>query len=292
MTIITLSTVGFGEVHKLNSEGMIFTSLLIVSGVITISLLVAVLVKDIVETTVLLDRQTTKRLRKMKNHFIICGGGRVGMEIGRSLHESGKSFVIIDSHPSVIEALRQIDYPYLHGDATSEAILLEAGILHARGIACVLDSDASNLFSCLSAREMKSDIFIIVRSSTDSAVPKFLKAGANRVLNPFTTTANRMAYTLQRPTVVDFLEVASNEKTLDIKIEEVYIPVGSSLDGVKIADSGLRQKENVIAAAIQKTGKRMLFNPSPQEIIQGGDVLIAMGSQESLQALAQRIKTK
>lgn len=226
----------------------------------------------------------------MKNHYIVCGAGRIGKETAHRLQAIGKPFLLIEQAPSVIEELRAEGLPYLAGDATLENVLADAGVQFAKGLACVMASDADNVFTCLVAREMNPDLFIVARSSINSSVSKLLKAGASKVINPFTTTAVHMAHTLVRPTVVNFLEVASNEKMLDLHIEEIVIHKGSVLEGKRLSQSETRQRENVIVVAIQKSSGKMIFNPQPIEVIEGGDVLIAMGSMESLAALTLRVK--
>jgi voltage-gated potassium channel len=288
MTVTTVSTVGYGWITEPGDDGKLFASALILLGVGTFSFMITLGIQGLLEKATNQDSAAARRARKMRDHYIVCGAGRVGKEISHSLQAMGKPFILIEQTPTVIEELRAEGLPYLAGDATLENVLSEAGVKYAKGIACVLTSDADNVFTCLVAREMNPDLFIVARSSSSTSISKLLKAGANKVINPFTTTAYRMAQTLIRPTVVNFLEVASNEKILDLHIEEIVIPKGSVLDGKRLDQSEIRQRENVIIAAIQKTTGRMIFNPLPAEVISDGDVLIAMGSKESLSALVVR----
>jgi voltage-gated potassium channel len=289
MTVTTLSTVGYGWVEEPDDSAKVFASLLILLGVGSFSLLISLGIQTLLSKSIDHERVSRKKAEKMKDHYIICGAGRVGMEIAHNLRARRKTILVIEHTPSIIDELRNQEIPCLSGDATHEDILTEAGIKRARGLACVLENDADNVFVCLVARELNPGLFIVARSSSDSTVSKMLKAGANKVINPFSTTAVRMAYTLLKPTVVDFLEIASSEKALDLRMEEILIPEGSSLAGKSIGESELRQRENVIAAAIQKRGGGMVFNPTPSESIAAGDVLIALGSQESLDALVERV---
>jgi voltage-gated potassium channel len=292
MTVTTVSTVGYGWVEEPDGAGKFFACVLILGGVGTFSFMITLGIQSVVESSVDYDRLARKRVEKMKDHYVICGAGRVGMAIAKTLKERGKPFVAVENDHAIIEELREEGMAYITGDATHEEVLGKAGVGLAKGLACVLESDADNVFICLVAREINPSLFIVARANSESSVSKLIKAGANKVINPFTTTASRMAYTLLKPTVVDFLEIASGERTLDLRMEEILIPNGSALAGCPLGDSELRQKENVIAAAIQKKGGRMVFNPTPTEVIEVGDVLIALGSQESLDALAARIERR
>ncbi len=290
MTVTTVSTVGYGWVTEPGDGGKLFASALILLGVGTFSFMITLGIQSLMEKATNQDSAAARRARKMRNHFIICGAGRVGKEIAHSLQSLGKPYLLVEQTPSVIEELRAEGLPYLPGDATTESVLAEAGTKYAKGLACVLTSDADNVFTCLVAREMNPELFIVARSSSNSSVSRLLKSGANKVINPFTTTAFRMAHTLIRPTVVNFLEVASSERKLDLHIEEIIIPKGSILEGKRLDQSEIRQRENAIITAIQKRTGKMIFNPLPAEVIDEGDVLIAMGSREALKALEVRVR--
>jgi len=246
-------------------------------------------IDDVVEMTVARGRKGYKKAHKMKDHYIVCGAGRVGQEVAKILSESGESFLVMDSDSRVTDDLKDHGIPCVLVDGTDEEGLKEAGIERAKSLACMLSDDATNVFTCLVAKELNPDIYIVARAATDSAVPKMLKARANKVFNPYSTTAVRVSHTLRKPTVVDYLEIASTQTKFDLQIEEIFIPPESSLTGVQIANSQLRERENVITTAIQKEGNRMIYNPPATEVIEGGNVLIALGSQESLEALRKRI---
>ncbi len=292
MTVTTVSTVGYGWITEPGDVGKLFATALILLGVGSFSFMITMGIQNLLERTAKLDKAAARRARKMKNHYIICGAGRVGKEMACRLQGLGKSFLLIEHNPSVIEELRAEGLPYLAGDATQENVLADASIPNAAGLACVMASDAENVFTCLVAREMNPGLFIVARTSVDSSISKLLKAGANKVINPFTTTAVHLANTLVRPTVVNFIEVATNEKMLDLQMEEILIPQASVLEGKPLSQSGIRQKENVIVVAIQKAPGKMLFNPQPNEVIVAGDVLITLGSTESLRALVRRVNPR
>ena len=289
MTVITVSTVGYKEVHPLSDEGQVFTSLLIMGGVGIYAFVISYALQKMIETAEFREKRARRRARKMHGHYIVCGAGRVGLTVARQLRAKRKEVVIIETDHDLLEELRLEGFVAIFGDATHEEVLLDAGVDNAKGIACVLNTDAENVFACLSARELNPEIFIVARSNSETTNSKLLKAGADKVLNPFTSTASRMTNTLLKPTVVDFLEVASNERPFDLAIEEIRIPKTSPLNGCSLAESELRQKENVIAAAIQKKNKEMIFNPGPEVVLEEGDVLIAMGTESSLEKLIQRV---
>jgi len=290
MTIITVSTVGFDD-GGMGDLTKVFTTTLIVTGVGAFSFTLTYVIRDFVENLDPFQRRIRRRLERMKDHFVVCGAGRVGLEMAEELHEKKVPFVVLEQDPETINTLRSKRLPFIDGDATDEEIQVTAGVREAKAMACVLATDADNVFTTLTARELNPKLYIVARASSRSASSKLLRAGADRVLNPFSTTANRMVFTLLKPTVTDFLEIASGPGSLDLAIEEIPIPSGSVLDECRITDSQIRQRENVIVAAIQKKGGRMLFNPSPSETIQAGDVLISLGSRESLDLLEKRIQS-
>ncbi|MCB9767032.1 MAG: potassium channel protein [Candidatus Omnitrophica bacterium] len=289
MTVITVSTVGYREVHDLSPSGQVFTSFLIMGGVGIYAFVISYALQQMIETAEFREQRARRRAKKMNGHYIVCGAGRVGLTVARQLRARKKEVVVIEQDQEMIEELRLEGFVSVLGDATNEEVLTEAAIQKAKGIACVVNSDAENVFISLIARELNAEIFIVARSNSEKTNSKLLKAGANKVLNPFSSTASRMTNTLLKPTVVDFLEVASSDRPFDLAIEEIRIPEGSPLDHCRLSDSQLRQKENVIAAAIQKADKRMIFNPGPEEMIESGDVLIALGTNEGLEQLIQRV---
>ncbi|MCG3196107.1 MAG: Glutathione-regulated potassium-efflux system protein KefC [bacterium] len=290
MTVTTVSTVGYGWIGEPDTAGKVFASFLILTGVGTFSFMISLGLQNMLEQTVDQDRVARKKVEKIRDHFIICGAGRVGLEVAAALRKRGRLIVAVDRDTRAVESIRHEGMLAIEGDATNEESLAEAGIERAKGVACVLEHDADNIFVCLAAREKNPTIFIVARASNQSAVNKMLKAGANKVINPFTTTATRIAYTLMKPTVVDFLEVASSDLHLDLRMEEILIQPGSVLVGCHVAEAEFRERENVIAAAIQKKGGLMIFNPPAAEILDERDVLIALGSQESLTSLAEKAR--
>jgi voltage-gated potassium channel len=193
----------------------------------------------------------------------------------------------VENNPNKIAAIEEEGYTYFSGDVTDDKCLKKAGVQRAKGLITVLSSDADNVFVTLTARSLNPDIFIVASSNTEGTVPKLLRAGANKVINPYLTAGKHMSQLLLKPVVVDFIEVVSQEASLDLMMEEVNIEEGSSLSGVKLKDSQLRTRLNIIIVAIKKKDGRMVFNPSSETEIATSDILISLGSKEDLQKLAE-----
>ncbi len=288
MTVITIFTVGYEEIRPLSIPGRIFTIIVIFSGAGTVFYLGASIIEGFIENQLIKGKKMMeKRIQKLQNHYIICGYGRMGNVISRDLAAQSIPFIIMENNPNKIAAIEEEDYIYLNGDVTDDKFLRKAGVENAKGLVTVLSSDADNVFVALTARSLNPNIFIVASSNTRGAVPKLLRAGANKVINPYLTAGKHMSQLLLKPIVVDFIEVVSQEESLDLRMEEVNIVEGSSLSGVKLKDSQLRTQLNIIIVAIKKKDGRMVFNPSSEAEIVSGDILISLGSKEDLQRLEE-----
>jgi voltage-gated potassium channel len=286
MTVTTLTTVGYGEVHSpLKPSGRIFTIILLLVGVLTFFYTVTELVRLVIsgEIQELLGRRRMERnLANLKNHMIICGYGRMGRHVCGEFSRRGMPFVIIDRRP---EVLRNFELPNgfaLEGDATSDAVLRHAGVERARALVTVAASDADNLFITLSARLLNDKLFIVARAEGELAEEKLLRAGASRVVTPYAIGGAKVAMAVLRPAVVDFIELATGSEHLDLQIEETLIQFGSKLAGVTLHASGLRQDLGVIVVAIKKENGHLVTNPPGDAVMTPGDTLIALGARESL----------
>lgn len=287
MTILTLSTVGYGEVHPLSPTGRIFSIVLIVTGVGTAAFVIRrgaqIMLDERIRTV--LGRRTMKTIQKMKNHYIICGYGRMGRVICQELQEKGYPLVVVENDPEVLEEMDRLGYPRVGGDATVDEILVEAGIGRAKGIVSVVTHDTENVFITLTARGLNPRLNIVARAGEDKSVQKLVRAGANKVISPHDLGGFRIAQALIRPTVHDFLERIVDDKSLDLRLEEVEIRPGSRLDGVTVADSGLRKELNLIILAIKDAKGGMTFNPSFETGIRAGDTLVVLGRGPDLGSL-------
>ncbi len=289
MTCITVATVGFREVHELSPAGKLFTVGLIVAGLGTVFLAATRIGEDLVAFNVQKRKQRMeKRIQGLRDHYILCGYGRMGRVIAEHLRREGVDFVVIDHRPEIVEAIWQGGGYAVEGDATADSTLERAGIHSARGLATVLSKDAENVFVVLTASQLNPKLFILARANTDEAIPKLMRAGASVVINPYESAGARIAQTLLRPAVTDFMRIVSGGGELEVGVEQVEIQAQSPLSGRTLRDSNIRRLTNAMIVAIRKndTGE-MLFNPDPEKLLKGGDILIAIGSKEALDKLAE-----
>jgi len=288
MTIITISTVGYSEVHHVSKSGRLFTILLVFFGVGFTLYIAAAVVQFMVEgriRIILGRRRLEKKISRMKNHYIVCGYGRIGRVLCRNLKRKPLDLVVVEKNPELISVMDADGVLYISGDASNEENLLKAGIKRAKGLIAALASDADNVFLVLTARQLDPDLIIIARASQEESKSKLRAAGANTVESPYDTGAASMAHRIIRPTVTSFLDLAFAYKRKDIQMEEIPVSASSDLVNVMLKDTGIRQKYNLIIIAIKKPDKSMLFNPSFEAIIEVGDTVIAVGEEINLQKL-------
>lgn len=292
MTIITISTVGFGEVRDLSDAGRLFTILLIFSGIFIAAFAVTAVSSFIIEGELrfLLRRRTMeKKVGKLKNHYIICGAGDTGHYIVNQFTKRKVPYVVIDKEPAKVENVIEQGGVALIGDATTEEDLLKAGIEDAKGLLCCLSNDADNVFTVLTAREMKPDLLIVSRAIDYKADQKLLKAGANKTVSPNEIGGVRMASLILRPAVVSFLDVIVRAGDLLIDLEEVQVKKGSELVDKSLAEARIPERTGLVVLAVKRPGDDTIINPGPHFIIKSEDKMIVLGQEgqvERLQALA------
>jgi voltage-gated potassium channel len=292
MTVTTLTTVGYGETHPLDRIGRIYNMVLILTGMGVMFYIVGSLARVVIEGelhAVFGRRKLIKHIKRLKNHYILCGFGRIGDIIARQLKERGLSLVVVENSPALLPRLEASGYYFINGDATRDEVLLEAGIERAKGLVAVVGSDASNVYIVLTARSLNPQIFIVARGEEPGSEQKLLRAGADKVESPYRMGAQKMAHTILHPTVVTFMELAMKEG-IDWSMEEIVVGPASPLQGVLLADSGIRQNLNLILVAIKRADGEMLFNPSHQTPILAGDTLIALGLRKNLDALEKLVQ--
>jgi len=231
-----------------------------------------------------------KQLDQLEDHYVICGYGQMGQIIVEELIDHKIPLVVIDSDDSLIIRFREKGILHLMADATEEENLIAAGIQKAKGLVAVVNKDTDNVFIVLTARDINKDMLIFARAGSPSTHKRLLKAGANRVVSPFATGAHRIAQNILRPTVTDFLELALSTEGLELSLEEIVIPHDADLVGKELMHSGIRGQYNLIVVAIKRRAGAMIYNPSPQEIIEAGDILIAIGPQENLLSFGRELK--
>jgi voltage-gated potassium channel len=295
MTVITITTVGFGEVRALSPRGKIFTILVIFSGVGIIAYILAMVSQAMVDIQVRSIIGRTKlglRMRSLKDHYIICGFGRIGKIIARELKSNDIPIVVIEHNRERAVLMEHENIPHITDDATSEDALIEAGITKAKGLVSVVASDADNLFITMSARGLNSELFILARADEEQTEKKLLRAGANRVFMPYLIGGQKMAQTIMKPAVTDFLDFTVHNRKIGLEMGELEVREGSRLVGCSLIDSGIRQEMDVIIVAIQKKAGAMEFNPSFKTRIEQGDTLIALGKSHDLGKLATVLSGK
>jgi len=284
-TVVTISTVGYGDFSPHTSEGMLFTVFLITVGAGTMLYTVGLVTETMLEgrlKIIMGKGRLEKMMRKMNNHYIICGCGRIGRLICRELAAEKVDFVVVDKDPEAIQKIEEEKYVYHQGDATHNKTLLAAGIKKARGIVCVLPSDAENLYVILTAKELNPGIFILSRSEDEESEHRLLRAGADRVMSPYAMGGMRMAMAVLRPAMLDFVEITTTRQSLELGMEEVSICEDSPYVGKLLEDSGIRQNYGLIVVAVKKESGKMIFNPLANYVIEKNDKLIAMGKLENI----------
>ena len=288
MTLPTITTIGYGEVHPLSHSGRIFNSFLILASLFGGGFTIAIVSQALLEFEfgkAFGRRRMDRELSKLSGHYIICGAGRVGRTVARQLLARGQTCVIIDKDPVRAAWAEQENIPVIIGSASSEEALHKARIEEALGLVTAVNSDAENLYVVLTARGFRSDLKIIARASEEDATSKLMRAGASQVLSPYSFIGNRIAQLLLRPNVLDFIDTAIGTERLDVEIGEVQISDRSVFVNKSLADSAIRQQAGVIVVAVKGAEGTMKFNPSPETIIHGGDCLIVLGGDEQLKKL-------
>ncbi len=285
MTAITLSTVGFMEVHRTGDAGKLFTIILIFTGGGYYLYLVSTISKFIVEGEIknLLGRQRLdKKINRLNHHYIVCGYGRIGRILGGLIKDETSDLVIVENDLEQEKDLQEGNFHYIIGDASDEDVLIKAGIESADYLVACLGTDAANVFLVLTARQLHPDIYILARADNPGVRKKLLVAGANRVEAPYDIGAETMAMKLLRPSVQSFLDTALSRKNEDIQIEELFVPVSSQYTDVALKDSGIRQDFNLIIISIKKKSGQMLFNPHFETLIEPLDTVIVVGKRTDL----------
>ncbi len=288
MTLTTMTTIGYSEVHPLSHTGRIFNSFLIVASVLAAGFTIATLSQSLLEFEfgkAFGRRRMERELAKLSDHYIICGAGRVGRTVSRALRARGQHCVLIERDAGRARWAEDEKIPVIVGNASSEENLTKARIDRAMGLVAAVSSDAENLYIVLTARGMRPDLKIIARASEEEATSKLIRAGASQVLSPYFFIGNRIAQLLLRPNVLDFIDTAIGTERLDIEIGEVRVNEGSELAGKSFADSAIREHAGVIVLAVKDATGAMTFNPAPTAQIRPGDCLIVIGGDAQLRKL-------
>jgi len=293
MTVTTMATVGFREVHPLSPAGEAFTLLLIVVGVSTALYAFSATAAVVVEggwSKYLEQWRYARMINHLSDHYVICGYGRIGSIVAAEFTRQKTPFVIVDRRPERVAEANQRGHLALEGDASREDTLKQLGIDRARGVVAAVGTDAENVYAVLTARVLKNDLFIIARAEGEDSIPKLKKAGADRVISPYRIGAIQIAQTALRPAVVDFVEIATSSDNLDLSLEEIHIEQGSGLAEHPLSDVTQRDKLNVVVIGIQHAQGSLEFNPVATTVLHSGDHLIVLGSAETLKELERAAK--
>jgi voltage-gated potassium channel len=288
MTVVTLTTVGSGEYQPQSAVSRTFTILLLLGGVFTMLYAAMEIIRAIIggEVQAILGRQRMERsLAGLKDHLIICGYGRMGRLVCKEFSAQGLSSVVIEKNEEILADFQVEHALALPGDATLDEVLKKAGVEQARALISVVGSDADNLYITMSARLLNDKIYIVARAENDVAENKLARAGANRVVSPYVLGGLRVAHAVLRPTVMDFIELATRTEHLELQIEETKIAPRSKLIGCNLRDSRFRQDQGIIIVAIKKASGHMVFNPPADAVMEAGDILITLGNREQLDKL-------
>ncbi|NIM89485.1 MAG: potassium channel protein [Candidatus Aminicenantes bacterium] len=286
MTIITIFTVGFGEVKELSPQGQIFTIFVILSGVGTAIYAFTKLAEAFYEGGIrkfLRRKRMERKLQNLKDHYIICGHGRMGRVVRERLEEEKTPFIIIDNREEKLEELKEAKTClFIEGDATSEEVLIKAGIKKAKGLAALLPDDADNLYLVLTVRLINPSIFILSKAIDEEGERKILQIGANRVVSPYKLTGLKIAQGLIRPTLVDFVDLIIRRKEIALSMEEFVVKKESPVTNRSLNECNIRRKANVIVVALKKPGEELVFNPPPGLKIETGDTLLVLGDNQAI----------
>jgi len=291
MTIITVTTVGFKEVHDPSPAGKLLTIAVILCGVGTVGYSVGVLARALIggEVRRLLGRRKLgEQIRQVRDHFIVCGFGKMGRLLCAELAEAGTPFVVVDKTAEATAETELHGWLYVLGDASDSAVLRAAGIERARGMASVLGNDADNVFTTLTARQLNNDLFIIARAQDPQTVPKLRAAGADKAVSPHMIGAGLIAGLITRPDVIDLIELITAQGRLDFRMRTLRVKPESPFVGRSLRDTHLREQLGITVFAVKHAGGETTFNPSPASVLSAGDVLVAIAPPGVSEALDEK----
>lgn len=289
MTVITVFTVGFAEVEPLSTAGRYFTVFVIFVGVFTLFFIIASFLRYTFREAfreTFGRRRMDLRIRKLRDHYVVCGFGRVGEVVCETMAEAGVDFVVVEmNHDRTMEAVER-GYLHIEGNATETETLEQAGVRRAKGVVCALESDADNLFTTISARFLNPDLMIVTRAISRDSVDKLRFAGADRIISPYELSGRQMATFLLRPGVYDYLDLVTLDAAVEYRMEELVVEGGSPLDGRTIGELDVKAKTGALITAVRKAGSTVFeTNPNKDTRIDAGDLLIALGTEQDLSGL-------
>ncbi len=293
MTVITISTVGYGEVGVMTDAAKLFSIFIIFAGLATVGYGVTSLVSFFFEgelRTAWRKKRMDTRIQQLRNHYIVCGAGEVGRTVISSLQENNSRFVVIEENEKRVEELESLDILTVPGNATHEDILQKAGIEHAKGLVCALPTDAENVFTVLTARQMNESIYIVSKAVEPTAHGKLTKAGANKTISPNEIGGQRIAGLLIRPSVISFLDVITRAGDVTLDLEEVIISPKSAFAGKALSEAKIPEQTGLMILALKRRDSaEFKFNPGSGTVIREGDTMVVLGTAEQAEMLEQLV---
>ncbi|MCP4756513.1 MAG: potassium channel protein [Proteobacteria bacterium] len=293
MTIISLTTVGFGEIHPLSQQGKIFTMVVIITGVGGFAFIIRNISIQFLQPffgTAFRDKKMEQLLKKMQDHYIICGFGRIGRDVCHALMKAGLSVVIIDKHGSDELEESKNHFPVINGDASHEEILIKAGINTAKGLVSAVTSEAENVFITMTARDLKPDLFIISRFEEAATKKKLMRAGADQVINPYQIGSQKISHMILKPTISRILDFAQQRGQFDLNIDELEIHTGHYFIGKSVKECRIRDDHNIIIIAIEKSDRRIITNPGPDYVFKQDDRIVMIANEKEIKSLLKKYK--
>jgi voltage-gated potassium channel len=292
MALITMTTVGYQEIHPLDVAGRWFNSCYLLLSVSMLLLAMGVMTQSIVESqfgNLLEKRKVRKMIDQLRDHFIVCGFGRVGRGAAQELRAAGAQPLVIDRREDRVEWATRSGYLALQGDSTRDETLKLAGVERARGLIGALATDADNLFAVISAKTLNPKILIAARAAEEEAERKMRQVGADAVFAPYTMTGMRLSQSLLKPHVRQFLDFTTSNLGPSVRLEQLEVLAASDLVGRSLSELRIGREMKVIVLGIRRTSSEMIFNPSAETLVEAGDFLIVMGEAEPLRRLEARV---
>ena len=293
MTVITISTVGFGEVRELSSMGRIFTIALILGGGGIVAYTLSATAEFFMSgewRSILEARRNSRMLSKLSDHVIVCGFGRVGRRVSNELTQEGVSFIVVDTDPERVQHALELGYVAVEGNAANETMLNEAGIEKARALIACVNSDAENVFIILTARSLNENLQIIARANYEDSEPKMKRAGANRTIVPYDISGKRMVTMLMRPTVSDFLDEVAHVGGMELLLEQIHVMPDSPLANKSILEMSVRSSMGITILACRHTDGRFETHPGPETLIEPDGILLVLGTRDQLRDMKKFAK--
>lgn len=292
MTLITITTVGYGEVQPLSLPGKQFTVFLLILGVMTVGYSATTAIGFVFEEQILRAvrrRRMTREIDRLKDHYIICGCGVVGREVALEMKRAKAPFVIVEQDPEGSELGRDASVAFVPGDATDDETLIAAGVERARGLISVLRNDESNVFVVLTSRQLNPNLTIVSRTAEERTIGKLIKAGADRVMSPYQVVGRRIASVVLQPSVVDFVDVVLEGRDVSMRFKEIAVADGSRLVGKSVKEADVGHLTGAIVVGIHGKDGRPRVDPAEVALsavtLQQGDVLMATGNEAQLERL-------